>query len=170
MSIASVMPSSHLILWCVLLLCPQSFPASWTFSMSQLFTSDDQNTGASASASVLPGLISLKIDWFDFFAVQGTFGSLLQHHSSKTYILWRSPFFTVQLSQPYMTTGKTTTLTIRIFVRRLMSLLFCMILYHCGIIQNNISLKILCDSLINPSLHHAPGNWWSFYCIHNFAM
>ena len=76
--------------------------------MCHLFTSDDQNTGASVSASVLPveGLLSLKIDWFDLLAVQGTFRSLLQHHSPKAPILWHSAFFMVQLSQPYMTTGK----------------------------------------------------------------
>ena len=62
------------------------------------------------------GLISLKIDWFDLLAVQGTFRSLLQHHSSKASILWHSAFFTVQLSQLYMTTGKTTALTIQTFV------------------------------------------------------
>ena len=90
--------------------CPQSFPASGAFPMSQLFTSDDQNTGASASASVLSseysGLISLKIDWFALLAAQGTLRSLLQHHNSKPSILWRSAFFTVQLSQLYVTTGQ----------------------------------------------------------------
>ena len=70
------------------------------------------------------GLISLKIDWFDLLAVQGTFRSLLQHHSLKGSVLWCSAFFTVQLSQPYVTTGKTIALTIWTFVGRLMSLLF----------------------------------------------
>ena len=74
---------------------PQSFPTSGTFPMSQLFTSDDQNTGASASASVLPELISHKIDWFDLLAVQETFRSLLQHNSSKASILWCSAFFMI---------------------------------------------------------------------------
>ena len=86
--------------------CPQSFPASRIFLMSQLFTSDDQNTGT--SASVLPMSIQgyfLKIDWFDLLAVQGTFRSLLQHHSLKATILWCSAFFRVQLSQPYITAG-----------------------------------------------------------------
>ena len=81
MSIASAMSSSHLILWCPLLPLPSIFPSIRDFPMSQLFESDDQNTGASALASVLTnkysGLISLKIDWFDLFAVQGTFRSLL---------------------------------------------------------------------------------------------
>ena len=91
MSIESVMPSNHLILCHPLLLYPQSFPASGSFPMSQLFTSGGQSFEASASASVLPmnsqGLISFRIDWFDLLAVQGTLKSLLQHHSSKASIL-----------------------------------------------------------------------------------
>ena len=74
-----------------------------------------------------PGLISFRIDWFALLAVQGTLKSLLQHHSSKAPILWRSAFFIVQLSHPYMTTGKTTALTIRTFVSKVMSLLFNML-------------------------------------------
>ena len=69
------------------------------------------------------GLISLKVDWFDLFAVQGTLRSLHQHHNLKASILWRSAFFMAQLSQPYVTTGKTMALTIRTFVGREMSLL-----------------------------------------------
>ena len=105
--------------------CPQYFQASGTSPGSRLFTSDDQN--AAASASVLPvniQLISLKIDCFDLLAVQETLRSLLQHHSSKTSILWHSAFFTVQLSQLYVTTAKTIALTIQTFVGRVMSLLF----------------------------------------------
>ena len=96
--------------------CPQSFPASGTFPISQLFASDDQNTGVSASAispsNEYSGLISLKIDWFDLLAVQGILRSLLPHHSLKASILWHTAFFMVQLSQPYVTTGKTIGLTI----------------------------------------------------------
>ena len=108
--------------------CPQSFPASETFPMSWLWASDDQNTGALALA-IRPynehsGLISLKTDWFDLLAVQATFRSLLQHHSLKASVLWHSAFCTVQLSQPYVTTGKTIALTVRTFVGRVMSLLF----------------------------------------------
>ena len=96
--------------------CLQSFPISGSFPMSQLFASGGQSTGASASASVLPMNIQ---DWFplgsnfrlDLIAVQGTLKSLLQHHSSKTSILWCSAFHIVQLSHPYMTTGKTIALT-----------------------------------------------------------
>ena len=91
--------------------CPQSFPASWSFPISQFFASGGQNIGISASASVLlineySGLISFRMDWLDLLAVQGTLRSLLQHHSSKASILRCSAFFKVQLSHPYMTTGK----------------------------------------------------------------
>ena len=87
----------------------QSFPASGSFPVSQFFTSGGQNIGASASA--YSGLISFKIDWLELLAVQGTLKSLLQHHSSRATILQCSAFFTVQLSHPYMTTGKTKALT-----------------------------------------------------------
>ena len=89
--------------------------------MSQFFTSGGQSI---ASAS---GLISLRIDWLDLLAVQGTLKSLLQHHSSKALILWLSAFFIVQLSHPHMTTGKTIALTGRTFVGKVMSLLFNML-------------------------------------------
>ena len=105
----------------------QSFPASGSFLMSKLFTSGGQSIGASASALVLPINIqgwSFRIDWFDLLAVQGTLKSLLQHHSSKASILQRSAFFMVQLSHPYMTTGKTIALTRQTFVGKVMSLLF----------------------------------------------
>ena len=99
---SSVVPfSSHL----------QSFPASGCFQMSQLFASGGQSIGVSASNFSSPnehsGLISFRIDWLDLLAVQGTLKSLLQHHSSKASILPCSVFFMIQLSQPYMTTGKT---------------------------------------------------------------
>ena len=100
--------------------CPQPLPASGSFPMSQLFTWGGQSIRVSASASVLPmntqWLISFRMDWLDLLAVQGTLKSLLQHHSSKASIFWRSTFFTVQLSHPYMTTGKTIALTRRTFV------------------------------------------------------
>ena len=111
MSIESVMLSIHLILCRLLLSCPQSFLASGSFPVSQLFTSGGQSIGVSASAS----LISLRMDWLDLLAVQGTLKSLLQHHSSKASILWCSAFFMVQLSHPYMTTGKTTLLLLSHF-------------------------------------------------------
>ena len=103
---SSVVPFSSLI---------QSFPASGSFPMSQFFASGGQSIGVSASASV-SGLISSRINWLDLFAVQGTLKSLLKHHSSKASILRRLGFFIVQLSHPYMTTGKTITLTRWTFV------------------------------------------------------
>ena len=130
MHIELVMPSSHLILCRPLSSCPQSLPALGSFPMSQLFASGGQNNGVSASSSVLPmnpGLISFRMDWLDLLAVQGTLKSLLQHHSSKASILLCSAFFTVQLSHPYMTTGKTIALTRRTFVGKVMSLLLNML-------------------------------------------
>ena len=104
--------------------CLQSFPASGSFPMSQFFASGDQSIEASASASVLPmniGLISFRIDWLDLLAVQGTLKILLQHHSSKASILRCSAFFMVQLSHPYITTGKTIALTRWTFVTKVIS-------------------------------------------------
>ena len=125
------MPSSHLILCRPLLLLspiPPSirvfsnesalhmrWPKYWSFSFSIIPSRE------------IPGLISFRMDWLDLLAVQGTLKSLLQHHSSKGSILWHSAFFTVQLSHPYMTTGKTIALTRRIFVGKVMSLLFNML-------------------------------------------
>ena len=111
--------------------CPQSFPASGSFQMSQLFVSGGQSIW-SFSFSISPsneysGLISFRMDWLDLLAVQGTLKSLLQHHSSKALLLLHSAFFIVQLSHPYMTTGKTKALTRRTFVDKVLSLLFNML-------------------------------------------
>ena len=111
--------------------CLQSFPASRSFQMSQLFASGGQKYW-SFIFSINPfsehsGLISFRMDWLDLFAVQGTLKSLLQHHSSKASVLRHSAFFIVQLSHPYMTTGKTIGLTRRTFVGKVMSLLFNML-------------------------------------------
>ena len=108
--------------------CLQSFPASGSFSMSQLFALKYWSFRFSISPSnEYSGLISFRIDLFDFLAVQGTLKSLLQHHSLKTSILWHSAFFMVQLSHPYMTTGKTIALTRWTFASKVMSLLFKML-------------------------------------------
>ena len=111
--------------------CPQSFPASGSFQMSQLFTSGGQCIGVPASKSVLPRNTQdwspLKWTGLDLLAVQGTLKSLLQHHSSKASIFRCSAFYTVQLSHPYMTTGQTTALTRWTFVGKVMSLLFNML-------------------------------------------
>ena len=104
--------------------CPQSLPASESFPMSQVFAWSGQSIGVSASASVL---VSFRMDWLDLLAVQGMLKSLLQHHSSKASILRRSAFFTIQLSHPYMTTGKIIALTRWTFVGKVMSLLFNML-------------------------------------------
>ena len=111
--------------------CPQSLPVSESFPMSQLLAWGGQSTGVSALASFLPkksqGPISFRMDWLDLLAVQETLKSLLQHHRSKASILQCSAFFTVQLSYPYMTTGKTMALTIQTFVGKVMFLLFNML-------------------------------------------
>ena len=111
--------------------CPQSFPASGSFPMSQLFASGGQNIGSFSlnisPSNEHPGLISFRMDWLDLLAVQRTLKSLLPHYSSKASILWHSAFFTVQLSHPYMTTGKTIALTRWTFVGKVMSLLFNML-------------------------------------------
>ena len=99
--------------------CLQFCPASGSFPMSQLFVS-----GGLSPSKEHPGLISFRMDWLDLLAVQGTLKSLLQHHSSKPSILRHSAFFVVQLSLPYMTTGKTVALTIWTFAGIVMSLLF----------------------------------------------
>ena len=130
-SIESVMPSNHLILCRPLLLLPpippsirvfsnestlhMRWPKYWSFSFSLIPSKE------------IPGLISFRMDWLDLLAVQGTLKSLLQHHSSKALILWCSAFFTVQLSHPYMTTGKIIALTRQTFVGKVMSLLLNML-------------------------------------------
>ena len=131
MSIESVMPSSHLILGRPFLLLPPIPPSIRVFSSeSALRMRRPKYWSFSFSISPskeIPGLISFRMDWLDLLAVQGTLKSLLQHHSSKASILQRSAFFTVQLSHPYMTTGKTITLTRRALVCKVMSLLLNML-------------------------------------------
>ena len=131
-SIESVMPSNHLILCHPLLLPPSIFPSIrvfsnesvlrirrpkyWSFSFSISFSNE------------YSGLISFRMDWLDLLAVQGTLKSLLQHHGSKASILWCSAFFMVQLSHPYITTGKTIALTRQTFFGKIMSLFFNMLI------------------------------------------
>ena len=130
-SIKSVMPSSHLILCHPLLLLPPIPPSIRIFS-SELALHIRWPKCWSFSFNISPsnehsGLISFRMDWLDLLAVQGAIKSLLQHHSSKASILQCSAFFTVQLSHPYMTTGKTIALTKHTFVGKVMSLLFNML-------------------------------------------
>ena len=129
MSIESVMPSNQLILCHPLLFLPSIFPSFRVFSNeSALCIRWTKHWSFSISPSnEYSGLISFQIDWFDLLAFQGTLKSLLQHHSSKASILQHSAFFTVQLSHPYMTTGKTIALTMWTFVGKVMSLLFNML-------------------------------------------
>ena len=125
MSIESVMPSNHLILCCPLLLLPSIFPSSRVFSNESVFRIRwPKYWSFSISPSIeYSGLISFSIDWLDLLAVQGTLKGLLQCHRSKASILRHSAFFIIQLSNPYMTTGKTIALTRQTFVGKAMSLL-----------------------------------------------
>ena len=129
------MPTSYLTFCHLLLLLPSIFSSIRVFSKLTLkwsvlhvrrlkYWTFSLNISPSNEH---PGLISFRMDWFDLLAVQGTLKSLLQHQSSKASILWRSAFFTVQLSHPYTTTGKTISLTRRTFVDKVMSLLFNML-------------------------------------------
>ena len=131
MPIESVMPSNHLILCRPLLLLPSIFPRIRVFSnKSALLNRWPKHWSFTFSISPSkehPGLISFRMDWLHLLAVQGTLKSLLQHHSSKVSILWRSAFFTVQLSHPYRTTGKTIALTRRTCVGKVMPLLLNML-------------------------------------------
>ena len=131
MTIESVMPFNHLILCCPLLLLPSIFPSIRVLSNeSVLLIKWPEYWNFSFSISPCDeysGLISFRIDWMDLLAVQWTPKSFVQHHSSNASILQRSTFFIVQLSNPYMTTGKTIALTRWIFVGTVMSLLFIML-------------------------------------------
>ena len=131
MSIESVIPSNHLILCRPFLLLPSIFPRIRVFSNESVLCDPVIRWPKywSFSFSISPsneysGLTSFKVDWLDLLAILGTLKSLLQHHSSKASILQRSAFFMVQLSHPYMTTGKTIALTRQTFVCKIMSLLF----------------------------------------------
>ena len=130
-SIELTMPSNYLILYFPLLFLPSMFPSIRVFSNESALCIRWPGYW-SFCFSISPsnkysGLISFRIGWFDLLAVQGTLKSLLQHHSLKASILWRSAFFTVQLSHPYMTTGKTIAFTRQTFVGKVMSLLFNML-------------------------------------------
>ena len=131
MSLESVMPSSHLIIYHLLLLLLSIFPSMKVFfSESDLCIRWPKNWSFSFSISSsreYSGLISFRIDWFGLLAVQGTLKSLLQHHNLKASVLWHSVFFMVYPSHPFMTTGKTIALTIWTFVGKIMSLF----LIHC---------------------------------------
>ena len=118
--------------------------------MSQFFTSGGQHTGVLASVAVLP-MISFRMNWLDLLAIQGTLKNLLQHHSSTASVLQCSAFFTVQLSYPYMTTGKTISLTRRTFVGKVMSLVFSMLSSRLVITFLPRSKRLLFSWLQSPS-------------------
>ena len=128
MSIESVMPSNHLILWHPLLLLPSIFPSIRIFSSESAFCirwpGDWSFSFCISPFNEYSGLISFRMDWLDLLAVQWTLKSLLQHHSSKPSILWHSTFFIVQLSHPYMTTGKIIAVIRPTFVDKVKFLLF----------------------------------------------
>ena len=131
MSIESVMPYNHLILCRSLLLLPLVFPSIRVFSNESAlrirWPKDWSFSFSISPSNEHPGLISFRMDWLDLLAVQGSLKSLLQHHSSKASILLCSAFFIVQLSHPYVTTGKTMALSRWTFVGKVMSLLFNML-------------------------------------------
>ena len=166
------MPCSHLILCHPLLLLPafsirafsnestlrMRWPKYWSFSFSIIPSKEH------------PGLISFRMDWLDFLPVQRTLKSLLQHHSSKASILWCSAFFTVQLSHPYMTTGKTIALTRWTFVGKVMSLLFNM-LSRLVITFLPRSKRLLISWLQSPSaVILEPKNIKVGHCFHCFPI
>ena len=130
MSIELVMPSNHLILCHPLLLLPSIFPSIRVFSKESVLRirwPKYWSFSFISSSNEYSGLISFRMDWLDLLAAEGTPKSLLQHHSSKASALQHSAFFIVQLSHPYMTTGKTIALTLWTFVNKVMSLLFNML-------------------------------------------
>ena len=188
MSIESVMPSNHLILCRPLLLLPSIFPSIRVFSNESTlrmswpkYWSSSFNISPSNEYS---GLISFRKDWLDLLAVQGTLKSLLQHHSSKASILRCSTFFIVQISYPYMTTGKTIALTRRTIVDKVMSLLFnmlsrlvitflprskCLLISWLqspsAVILEPRKIKSATVSTVSPSICHEVMNWmpWSSF-------
>ena len=148
MSIELVTPSSHLILCCPLLLLSPTLPASVFSNESTLHMRWPKYWSFSFSiipSKEIPGLISFRMDCLDLLAVQETLKSLLQHHSSKASILGLSAFFTVQLSHPYMTTGKTIALTRRIFVGKVMALLFLLLFcfFFLALLLNTLSRLVI---------------------------
>ena len=184
-STESVIPSNHLIL-CRPLLPPSPFPASGSFLMNQFFPSGGQKywsfSFSISSSNEYSGLIFFRMDWFDILSnqgtVQGTLKSFLQHHSSKASILQCSAFFMVQISHPYMTTGKTIALTRWTFVGKVMSLLFNMLSRlvivflprskhlliswlqsQSAVILEAKIIKSLTLSIVSPSICHEVMDW-----------
>ena len=173
MSIESVMPSSHLILCRPLLRLPSIFPSTRVFSSESAlhirwpkYWSFSFNISPSNEH---PGLVSFRMDWLDLLAVQGTLKSFFQHHSSKASILHCSAFFIVQLSHPYMTTGKIKALTRQTFVGKVMSLLFNM-LSRLVITCLPRSKRLLISWLQSPSAVILEPPQIVFHCLHSFPI
>ena len=149
------MPSNHLIFCYPLLLPPSIFPSIRVFSNESVLHITWPKywsfTCSISPSNEYSGLISFRMDCLDFLAVQETLNSLLQHHSSKASILWHSAFFVVQLSHPYMTTGKTIALTRETFIGKVMSLLFNMLLRFVTALLPR-SKRLLISRLQSPSV------------------
>ena len=182
-SIKLVMPSNHLILCHPLLLLPSILPSTGVFSNEAVLHIRwpkywSLSISSSPSSSEYSELISFRMDWLDLLAVQGTFKGLLQNHSSKASILRRSAFFMVQLSHPYMTTGKTITLTRWTFVGNIMSLLSRLVIAFLprskrlliswlqspsAVIWEPKKIKSVTVSTVSPSIFHEVMGWipWS---------
>ena len=157
MSIELVMPSNHLILCRPLLLLPSFFPSIRVLSNESALHIRWPNYWSFSfnisPSSEHPGVISFRMDWLDLLAVQGTLKSLLQHHSSKSSLLQHSAFFIVQLSHPYMTTGKTIALTRWNFVDKVMSLLFNML--SLDIVKCSLWCEIAPHPVLSTTVHLA---------------
>ena len=170
-SIESVMPYSHLILCRPLLLLPSIFPSIRVFSNESVLCirwSKYCFSFSISSSNEYSGLNSFRMDWLDLLAVQGTLKSLLQHHSSKASILWCSAFFTVQLSHPCMTTGKTVALTRRTFVGKVMSLLLLLLVCKESVLHL-YTYKHLMSIWFSRKENHCLDmlhSSWSHYSIH----
>ena len=163
------MPSNHLILWCPPLLLPSMFPSIRVFSNESslhIRWSKHWSFSSGPSNGYLE-LISFRIDWFHLLAVQETLKSLLQHHSSKVSILQCSAFFIVQLSHPYMTTGKTIALTRGTFVCKVMSLLFNMLcrLVIAFLPRSKLSFNFMATVTIYSDFGAPPNNSHCFHCF-----
>ena len=168
MSIESVMASSHLILGHPLLLLPPILPSIRVFSNeSTLHVRWPKYRGFSFSiipSKEIPGLISFRMDWLDLLAVQGTIKSLLQHHSSNVWILWRSAFFTVQLSHPNMTTGKTIALTRRTLVMSLLWNILSML------VTEQVERVLIWPPVSNPVTKLVSAGCSEFVHVHDFVV
>ena len=174
MSIESLMPSNHLILCHPLLLLPSIFLSLWVFSNESVLRMQWPKYWSFSfkisPSNEHPGLISFRMDWLDLLAVQGTLKSLLQHYSSKVSILHHSAFFKVQLSHPYMTTGKTIPLTRWTFVGKVMSLFFNMVFSFVIIfLPRRKHLLILCLQSPSAVILEPPQNKVC-HCFHYFPI